>query len=79
MVPRPLQVMEATPPQGPIKDRRILPPRSQRQSDLTSETVESQVYSGAITRSIAKTLTYVEATSRFSVTTFNQGRDQFEK
>ena len=46
MVPRPLQVNGATLPRVPTKDRRVLPPKSQSQNDLTSEGVESQVYSG---------------------------------
>ena len=45
MLPRPQQVKKATPPQVPTKGKRMLPPRSQGQSDLTSEGVESQVYS----------------------------------
>jgi len=41
MVPRTLQVIEATPPPVPAKGRRILPSRSQSQSDLTSEGVRA--------------------------------------
>ena len=55
-----------------------MPPRSQSQSDLTSETNESQVYSGQITRLRAKAITYAEVTLQSSVTTFDQGKDQLE-
>jgi len=54
-----------------------LPSRSQSQSDLTSNGAESQVYSGPITRSKAKTLTYAEVQS--SVTTFDRGQNQSEE
>jgi len=46
---------------------------------LTSEGIESQVYSGPITRWRAKALTYAEVTLQSSVTTVNQGRDQPEE
>jgi len=62
MVPRTLQVREATPSLVPAKGRRILPSRSQSQSDLISEGVRSQVYSGRITRSKDKALTYAAVT-----------------
>jgi len=42
-----------------------LPPKSQSQSELTSEEIESQVYSGPITRSRAKPLTYAEVFAIF--------------
>jgi len=58
MVFRTLQVREATRPPVPIKDSKILPSRSQSQSDLTLNEVESQAYSGLITRLRAKELTY---------------------
>jgi len=46
---------------------------------LTSNGVESQAYSGPITRSRAKALTYAEVTLQSSVTTFDQGKDQLEE
>jgi len=79
MVPRSVQVMEATPPRGPAKGRRILPPRSQSQSDLTSYMNESQVYSSPITKSRAKVVTYIEVTLQSSVATFDQGKDQLKE
>jgi len=79
MVLRPLKVTEATPPRTLTKGRRILPLRSQRQSDLTSEGVESYVYSGLITRSRAKALTYAEVSLQSSVSIFDQGNDQLEE
>jgi len=79
MAPRPLQFDEAALPRVPPKCRRVVPPKSQSQSDLTSERIKSQVYSGSITRSRAKALTYAEVTSQSSVTTFSQGRDQPEE
>jgi len=60
MVPRLLQVTTTTPPQSPTKGRRILPPRPQKQSDLTFEGIKSQAYNGSITRSRAKALSYAE-------------------
>jgi len=72
VVPRTLQVREATSTPVPSKGRRILPSRSQSQSDSTSNGAESQVYSRPITRSRAKILTYVEVTLQSSVTTFDQ-------
>jgi len=78
MVLRTLQVREATPPPVPIKGRKILPSRSQSQSDLTSNGLESQAYNGSITRSRAKALTYAEVTLQSLVTTFDQGKDQLE-
>jgi len=71
--------MEATLPRGLTKGRRILPPRSQSQSDLTLEGVESQVYNGPIIRSRDKTLTYAEMILKSSVTTFDQGNYQIEE
>jgi len=62
VVPRTLQVREATFTPVPSKDRRILPSRSQSQSDSTSNGTESQVHCGPITRSSVKTLTYTEIT-----------------
>jgi len=60
MVPRPLQIDKATLHRVLTKDRRVLPPKSWSQSDLTSKRGGSQVYSGSITRSRAKALTYAE-------------------
>jgi len=79
MVPRALQVREATLPPVLPKDRRISPCRSQSQGDLTSEGVGSQACSRSITRSRAKALTYVEVTLQSSITTLNQGREQPEE
>jgi len=56
-----------------------LPLKSLIQSDLTSKRIESQVYSGLITRSRAEALTYVELTLQSFVTTLSQGRDQPEE
>jgi len=78
MVPRTLQVKEATPPSVPIKSRKILPFGAQSQSDLTSNEAESQTYNGPITRSRPKALTYDEVSLHSSVTTFDQGKDQLE-
>jgi len=71
--------METTPRRDPTKVRRILPPRSQNQGDLTSDVVNSRAYSGRITRSRVKTLTYAEVTLQSSVTTFDQRKDQLEE
>jgi len=46
---------------------------------LTSEGIESQVYSGLITKSRAKVLTHAEVTLQSSVSTFNQGKDQLKE
>ena len=79
MVPRTLQVKETTPPPVPIRSRKILSSKAQSQSDLTSNGAKSQAYSGPITRSRAKTLTYAEVTLQSSVTTFGQGKDHLEE
>jgi len=79
VVPRTLQLREATSTPIPSNGRRISPSGSQSQSDLTSNGAESQVYSGLITRSSAKTLIYAEVTLQSLVTTFNQGQDQSEE
>jgi len=79
MVPRTLQVREATSTPVSTKGRRILSSRSHSQSDSTSNRVNSQVHSGSITRSRANTLTYAEVTLQSSITTFDQGQDQSEK
>jgi len=78
MVARQLQFMVAASSWGAPNGWGIFPPKSQSQSDLTS-TVESQVYSGLITRSRATSLTYIKVTLQSSVTTFNQGKDQLEE
>ena len=79
MVPRALQVKETTPPPVPIRSTKILSSKAQSQSDLTSNGAKSQAYSGSITRSRAKALTYAEVTLQSSVTTFGQGKDQLEE
>jgi len=79
MVPRTLQFKEATPPPVPMKSRKILPSGAQSQSDLNSNRAESQTYSGPITRSRAKALTYAEVTLQSSITTFGQGKEQLEE
>jgi len=79
VVPETLQVRETTSAPVPLKGKRILPFRSQSQSDSTSNGAESQVYSGPITRLRAKTLTYTELTLQSSATTFDQGQDQSEE
>ena len=79
MVPRTLRVKEVTPPPMPIRSRKILSSKAQSQSDLTSNGAKSQAYSGPITRSRAKALTYAEVTLQSSVTTFGQGKDQLEE
>jgi len=79
MVPKSLQVRETTRPPVPIKGRKTLPSKAQSQSDITSTGVESQAYSGLITRSRAKALSYALVTVQSSVTTFNQGNDQLEE
>jgi len=68
MVPKTLQVKEASPPPVPIKSRKILPSRAQIQSDLTSNGAELKAYSGPITRSRAKALTYAYLRSRERLT-----------
>jgi len=70
MGPRLLQITTTTPPQSLIKGRRILPCRPKNQSDLTSEGIKSQAYSGPITRSRAKALSYPEVALQSSATTF---------
>ena len=79
MVPRTLQAKKATHPLVPIKDRKILPSKSQRKSDLTSKGRESQAYNGSITRSRAKALTYTEETLQSLVTTFDHKKNQLEE
>jgi len=46
---------------------------------LTSEGIQSQVYSGPIIRSRAKALTYAKVTLHSSITTLSQGRDEPEE
>jgi len=79
IVPRPLQVDKAALPQVPIKGRSVLSPKSHNQSDLILEGIEPQVYSGSITRSMAKALIYAEVSLQSSATTLSQGRDQREE
>ena len=53
--------------------------KTQSQSDLTSNGAQSQAYSGSVTGSRAKALTYAEVTLQSSVTTLGQEKDQLEE
>ena len=79
MVPRPLQIAEATLPRVLVKSMRTLLSGSHIQTDLTSKRSGSQVYSGLITRSRAKALTYAKMTLHSSVTILDQGKYQLEE
>jgi len=76
---RPVPVKEVKSLQIPAKSKRIFLPRSYNQNELTLEGVKSQVYSGPITRSRAKALTYAEVTLHSLVTTLDQGQDQLKE